>query len=102
VNMADGPSTYNNYHHAYKRILSPCVGEPFETFCEEDNEHNKFAVAVHLNNRLTVVGHIPRERGQCCTAACGGVEVPCLLKFYHVYGDTRVLGELVTKKFVLA
>jgi len=45
----------------YKRIWSPCVGEPFETFCEEDNEHNKYAMAVHLNHCLTVVGLIPRE-----------------------------------------
>ena len=80
-------------------------------------------VAVHLRNSLTVVGHIPREitctcqffiknkgeitgevsgRWQCCTAACGGLEVPCLLTFYH--WETRVLGkakELVTKKLVL-
>ena len=41
-------------------------------------------------------------RQQHYTAACGGIAVPCLLKFYH--RDTRVLGKakLVTKKFVLA
>ena len=48
-------------YHVYKRMWSPCVGEQFETFCEEDNEHDKYAVAVHLKNSLTVVGHIPRE-----------------------------------------
>ena len=138
VNMAEGPSTTatpsNQFvvkcsvcsHHMYKRIWSPCIGEPFETFFEEDDEHDKYTVAVHLNNYLTVVGHILREtlctchffiknkgeitgevsgRRQCCTAACGGVEVPCLLTSYHQ--DTRVslLGkakELVTMKFVLA
>jgi len=47
-------------HHVYKCIWSPCVGELFEAFCEEDNEHDKYAMAVHLNNCLTVVGHIPR------------------------------------------
>jgi len=111
-------------HHAYNRIWSPCVGEPFETFCKESKEHDDYAVAVHLNNCLTVVGHILREithiyhffiknkgeitgevsgRRQRCTVACRGVEIPCLLTFY--YRDTRVLGkarELVTKKFVLA
>ena len=95
-----------------------------KTFCEEDNEHNKYTVAVHLSNCLTVVGHISREitctchlfiknkgeitgevsrRRQYCTAVCGGVEVPCLLTFYQ--HDTRVLGkakELASKKFVLA
>ena len=45
-------------HHVYKRIWSPSIGEPFETFCEEENEHNKYAMAVHQN---TVVGHIPEE-----------------------------------------
>ena len=91
---------------------------------EEDNEHNKYAVAVHLSNCSTAVGHIPREithtchffiknkgevtgevsvRHQRCTAACGGVEVPYLLTFYH--RDTGVLEkakELVARKFVLA
>ena len=103
----------------YKRVWSPCVGESLETFCEEDNEHNKYAVAVHLSNCSTVVGHIPREitrhffiknkggitgevsgRRRLCTAAGGGVEVPCLLTFYH--RDTRVLEkakELVARKF---
>ena len=41
-------------------------------------------------------------RRRHCIAACGGVEVPCLLTFYH--RDTRVLEkakELVARKFVL-
>ena len=33
----------------------------FGVICEEDNEHDKYAMAVHLNNYLAVVGHIPRE-----------------------------------------
>jgi len=76
VNMAEGPSTQvtsttpsNQFvvkcsvrgHHVYKCTWSPWIGEPFEAFCEEDNKHDKYAVAVHLNNCLTVVGHIPRE-----------------------------------------
>ncbi len=110
--------------HIYKRIWTPQVGERLETFCEEDNEHDKYVVAVHLENCATVVGHIPREitrtchffiknkgeitgevsgRRRRCTAACGGVEVPCLLTFYH--RDTRVVQkakELVARKFVIA
>ena len=79
---------------------------------EEDNEHDKYAVAVHLKNSLTVIGHIPREITRTChffikskgeitgevsrrrqhgTATSGGLEVPCLLTFYH--RDTRVLGK---------
>jgi len=130
--MAEGPSTTTtpsnqfvvkcSVHSIVCKCWSPCTGEQFETFCEEDNEHDKYAVAVHLKNSLIVVGHIPREitrtchfiknkgeitgevsgRRQRCTAVCGGLEVPCLLMFYH--RDTRVLGkakELLTKKFVL-
>jgi len=55
-------------HHVYKRISSPCIGEPVETFCEEDNEHDKYVVFACLNNCLTVVGHIPREI--TCTCHC--------------------------------
>ena len=77
VNMAEGPSTTvtpsNQFvvkcsvhgHHVYKHIWSPCVGEPFEAFCEEDNEHDKYATAVHLNC-LPVVRHIPREITRTC------------------------------------
>ena len=48
VKMAERPSTTatpsNQFivkcsvrgHHVYKRIWGPCVGEQFETFCEED------------------------------------------------------------------
>jgi len=35
-------------------------------FCEEDNKHDKYAMAVHLKNSLTVVGHIPREITHTC------------------------------------
>ena len=132
MNMAEGPSTTatpsNQFvvncsvrgHHVYKHIWSPCVGEPFETFAKRTTN----TTSMPWLFILTAVGHIPREitrtchffikkkgeitgevsgRRQRCTAACGGLEVPCLLTFYH--RDTRVLGkakELVTKKFVLA
>ena len=76
--MAEGPSTTatpsNQFavkcnvhgHHVYKRIWSPCVGEQFETFCEEDNEHDKYTMAIHLENSLTVVGYILREITNTC------------------------------------
>ncbi len=58
-------------HHIYKRIWTPQVGERLETFCEEDNEHDKYAVAVHVNleNCATVVGHIPREMTRTATSS---------------------------------
>ena len=78
VNMAEGPSTTvtlsNQFvvkcsvrgHHVYKCIWHPCVGEPFEAFCEEDNKHDKCVVVVHLDNCLTVVGHILRKITRTC------------------------------------
>ena len=38
----------------------------FETFCEEENEHDKYGMAVHLKNSLTVVDHILREITRTC------------------------------------
>ena len=35
-------------------------------FCEEDNEQDKYAVAVHHKNSSTVIGHIPREITHTC------------------------------------
>jgi len=35
-------------------------------FCEEDNEQDKYAVAIHLKNSSMVVGHIPREITRTC------------------------------------
>ena len=78
VNMTERPSTTATpsnlfvvkcsvrRYHVYKCVWSPCVGEPFEAFCEEDNEHDKYVVAVHLNNCLTVLGYIPREITHTC------------------------------------
>ena len=33
---------------------------------EEDNEHDKYTVAIHLENSLTVVGYILREITNTC------------------------------------
>ena len=38
----------------------------FETLYKEDNIHKEYAVAVHLNNCLTVAGHILREITRTC------------------------------------
>ena len=50
--MAVGPSITATLCN---RFIVVTWSVPFETFCEEDNEHDKYA------NCLTVVGHIPRE-----------------------------------------
>ncbi len=74
VDMAEESATANQFvvkcsvrgHHVYKRIWTPRVGESLGTFCEEDNEHDKYAVAVHRDSSATIVGHIPREITRTC------------------------------------
>ena len=39
-------------HHVYKTVWN----------CEEDNLHDRYAVAVHLND--SVVGHLTRSKSQ--------------------------------------
>ena len=67
--MAEEPRTTVNQftvkcivcgHHVYKRKWTQ-VGERLETVCENNNEHDKYAVAVHLGNCATAIGHIPRQ-----------------------------------------
>ncbi len=45
-------------------IWTPRVGERLETFCEEDNEYDKYAVAVHLDNCATVVACMDISQGK--------------------------------------
>ena len=45
-------------HHVYKNIWAPFAGEQLSLQAEEDNEHDKYAVAVLKDDY--VVGHVPR------------------------------------------
>ena len=45
-------------HHVYKRVWRPVVGEILPVDAEEDNVHNRNAVAVRSG---AIVGHLPRE-----------------------------------------
>ena len=45
-------------HHVYKNIWAPFTGEQLSLQAEEDNEHDKYAVAVLKDDY--VVGHVPR------------------------------------------
>ena len=63
MNMAEGPGTTatssNQFvvkcsvlsHHVYKHIWSPCVGELFETFCEENIIKNKEGITGEVSGR---------------------------------------------------
>ena len=46
-------------YHVYKEDWSPIIGERFWVEVEETNIHDRYAVAVVVNDRIT--GHIPWE-----------------------------------------
>ena len=50
--------------HIYKDVWEPIVGEELECKIEDNNEHDRHAVAVMKEDR--VVGHIPREHSKVC------------------------------------
>ena len=46
-------------YHVYKAEWTPEIGDAFQVKTEEENRHDRFAVAVVVNSN--VVGHVPRE-----------------------------------------
>ena len=87
-------------YHVYKDIWTSTLGEILSCRREEDNYHDRFAVAVVKGS--DVVGHVPRKISTICslflisgTIRCevsgnrqysadldqGGLEVPCKLTF---------------------
>ena len=44
-------------HHIYKSIWTPIIGEELVLEAQDDNEHDKHAVAVVKD--VCVVGHVP-------------------------------------------
>ena len=47
-------------YHVYKEVWNPSIGEAFVCFAEEENSHDRKAVAVTCAEGY-VVGHLPRE-----------------------------------------
>ena len=93
-------------HHVYKNIWAPFTGEQLSLQAEEDNEHDKYAVAVLKDDY--VVGHVPRaisrlfhfflqHGGNIICRITGkrqfgdGLEVPCV---YVYSGSTRIVDKL--------
>ena len=87
-------------YHVYRDVWEPSVGEKLVARREFDNRFDKFAVKV-LNGEETV-GHLPREYSRIawyflarggsisvevsgdrrhCKQLCGGMEIPCRVKF---------------------
>ena len=97
--------------HVYKGIWTPVLDELLNTQIEEDNEHDKHAVAVIKNE--TIVGHVPWENAKVCkhfikrggiislqvtglqqNNGCG-LEIPAKYTFTSVKKDTLLLPKLL-------
>uniref|UniRef100_A0A1X7UNS1 HIRAN domain-containing protein n=1 Tax=Amphimedon queenslandica TaxID=400682 RepID=A0A1X7UNS1_AMPQE len=93
-------------HHVYKTVWTPVIGEELHTEVEDDNEHDKYAVAVMKSNGI--VGHMPRSLsriswyflkngGKIQGKVTGkrrkgnGLEVPCI---YYYEGSPRTICKL--------
>ena len=104
-------------YHIYKDIWEPSVGEKFIAYREFGNQFDKFAIKV-LNGEQTV-GHLPREYSRialyflarggsitlevtgdtACKQLCGGMEIPCCVRFSCSRKATiNRLKDLLTKK----
>lgn len=105
-------SSYTRGYHAYRYVWIPLIGDD-SLFCEheKDNEHDKWAIAVVLDDCLEkkVVGHVPlywselafkflqfpnhsirvTVTGKRVNRGAGmGLEIPV---DYYFYGDKRVI-----------
>jgi hypothetical protein len=68
-------------YHIYRDIWHPETGESFICRQESDNEHDRYAVAVHMNeNESQIVGHLPRELSKVCWYTFCSTTVPLLGK----------------------
>ena len=67
-------------YHAYFKYSTVSVGELMMCEIEEDNEYDKYAVAVK-NESGQIVGHVPIEISKIMCKFirdCGEVEVECI------------------------
>ena len=100
-------------YHAYFKYSNVSVGELMMCEIEENNEHDKYAVAVK-NESGQIVGHVPIEISKIMfkfIRDCGEVEVECIrhrynvgqgkgLEFlvdYRLLGNQQYLQRVVTK-----
>lgn len=93
-------------HHIYKFVWTPVIGEELQTKLEQNNEHDRHAVAVMRDDQI--VGHLPRSisrvsrfflsRGGVIVCRVtgkrrhgDGLEVPCV---YVYHGLPKVVKKL--------
>ena len=73
-------------YHAYFKYSTVSVGELMMCEIEENNDHDKYAVAVK-NESGQIVGHVPIEISKIMCKFirdCGEVEVECIGHRYNV------------------
>ena len=46
-------------YHVFHRIWHPIIGKVLGTTCEQENEHDHYAVAILEEETCCVVGHLP-------------------------------------------
>lgn len=97
-------------HHVYKDIWTPYVGEELSLSPEDDNDHDRYAVAVVKGRNI--VGHIPqtvskvtwhfiKRGGRVLCQVTGhrklgvGLEVPCSLTYLGSTRDVNKLARLL-------
>ena len=80
-------------YHRYKDVWLPQIGDSFDLTIEEDNRHDRYAVATMVNEEI--VGHVPREfsrivyyfiqrvtgRRKRSITDMKGLEIPCIYEF---------------------
>ena len=98
-------------YHAYFKVPTVCVGDLMMCEIEEDNAHDKYAVAVK-DESGQIVGHVPIEISRLCSKFIrdyGEVEAECIEhRFYACQGkgleipvDYKLIGnQLYLKRLV--
>ena len=57
---------YVRGYHVYQRIWNPFIGEVAIAVREQDNVHDRYAVAILESDTCCCVGHLPREISKEC------------------------------------
>lgn len=100
-------------YHAYFKTTSVCVGEVLKCEIEDNNEHDKYAIAVR-NEEGRLLGHVPIELSKCFNKILrdfGEIEAECIgdrfnsghgkgLEFpvdYRLIGNYRYLKRLIRR-----
>lgn len=103
-------------YHVYKEDWIPNLGDRFGVKIEEANIHDRYAVAIVVDDRIT--GHMPREfskavyyfiknngvvqgtvtgRRKRSSLPLKGLEIPCIYEFTAKKKKVQILKKLLQK-----